>query len=1217
MLPLWIIDLTQTSDRRTAFVSVLSKVKGVMTSENDELKELSQLTQEFHDSYEDDESSKQCLWFYSRIKAPYFGRDSFNVPYTPTDEDQLGCEEEYFKALIALESEANHKIKSIEAKEEDYRKKLLEEFNKDFQQMALKEGQSFIGLLSSTIDDVKNKTKENKEPVYNQELLNNLCQDFKEKIDNEGKTFSQLLTNASAEAEQKATKNAKTFADAKAKVMEERTLAFNKSKYEKLYEVFQHNVQKQLEALETKFAKITAESKNTDNDQQNEDILEANKQLLDELYKEFQGNIINEGRVFTKLLLESMNSSESKILEDAKARMLEKKETAYHAEIAEKLYNDFQEKVVQQGKIFIDLLKRTRGHAYATINICVIGDSTEEFSRLVFPSVAVMLQKEKGRIFPSHIHQGMNILGAFYIPSDVNALKVDVRNKIRRTLEEIDVQHNISTVQGYDKMLYYQDVQCRTGKFYPLLSSKSQAEYLVQCLISLYYACSEVHPLLDGVYNSDSFYIAMGAAAVYYDSDVQEEEDKCNVAKKILDEFLKNQDKKEVDEYFPQFTGASTLKNLIDTPISSDDDDDSDDESSSENRVVPSNYNDEVNLNSALDPQTLVKAFKDNIKISIDKVPSPELDVDPINEFWKKPLKKRYFLDNLRFQPPRMQFLVNKHVADNTRDVLEVCSIERKKMSDNFNIKFTSGIRELLRTCTTETGALERLERNVEQLKNNIGELHSEVDKYVENHIWKRIIMDYSVDKSELKVPKNLQDTFDEYHGAYQTDIRNHSPNYECCYEKKRSAMEAYKHNLSKETPLLSRLARNFLQSLVTAIAMVPTLKLLSPEIIDLGDIYAHGALWATIMFMIPVLIQAVSLWLYYRKRKHCENNLKAMFLHDAYARTVNKAYSEIKEFYESAMATCDKYLERFTAIRKELKPDEFNESNLELPNTRFCQRLLGGKFYGESIMGEQEVEPGIIRVRHTMKKPINQLDPEDTFSLIRGYSECINNLLQDFNTNAQNPNVPLSKENIKENLKAQIKTFKKDLYNNIQKDLIPRESPTVGEKLLAYYDRYIDDKNKQTALMLKPLIDISSVNGEFVSSADKEYTDVKSNNPRIEQLAEPLVPTNFSLQPDTVDSLFKRYLFITRWSTFEYVWLNRILPLEDFDMESRCMLVSEKNDQTVRNLCYPSSLFLMSISQIGTSRDSQWLRLFPERIPSKSVWTYMKAYQDRLNEDD
>ena len=174
-------------------------------------------------------------------------------------------------------------------------------------------------------------------------------------------------------------------------------------------------------------------------------------------------------------------------------------EVEYHRQIANKLYKDFQEVVVKEGQKFIELLRRTSGHAYSVINICVVGDSTEEFSRLVFPSVAVMLQKEKGRILPHHVHQGMSILGAFYIPSDVNTFEVSIRNKIHKTLEEIDVQHNISTVRGYDRMLYYQNVQNRAENSYPLLNHEAEAQYLLQCLEHLYYACSEVHPLMNGV----------------------------------------------------------------------------------------------------------------------------------------------------------------------------------------------------------------------------------------------------------------------------------------------------------------------------------------------------------------------------------------------------------------------------------------------------------------------------------------------------------------------------------------------------------------------------------------------------------------------------------------------------------------------------------------------------------------------------------------------
>ena len=48
------------------------------------------------------------------------------------------------------------------------------------------------------------------------------------------------------------------------------------------------------------------------------------------------------------------------------------------------------------------------------MNICVLGDATEEFSLKFFSTTAAIIKKEKLRIIPGHIHQGVNILGVLY-----------------------------------------------------------------------------------------------------------------------------------------------------------------------------------------------------------------------------------------------------------------------------------------------------------------------------------------------------------------------------------------------------------------------------------------------------------------------------------------------------------------------------------------------------------------------------------------------------------------------------------------------------------------------------------------------------------------------------------------------------------------------------------------------------------------------------------
>lgn len=1218
MLPLWIIDLTQDADRRKTFTDLLGQVKGVLTDDDSVNKgKNADASRSFSDFYEDQKNARECIWFYSHIENPFKDKDVLNAPYRPSEQDEADIDA-YFKALLELEAESNEKLKDIQDREGNYRKELSDIFNRDFQEVAVKEGQSFMDLLVKTMAEAKAKALEKKGSVFEQDVVDALCLDFEQKLETEEQSFKNLLDKAMAEAESKASMNANTIADAKAKVLKDFQLKTHRVKFEGLYKKFKEKVEDETREFKAKMlsiktdAKLNAESVIKSNE---EEIIQ--KDIFEQLYQEFQKHIVEEGREFMDLLVESMNDSETKIMQEAKQKMLLDKEVAYHTDIARTLYHDFQEKVVEQGQRFIELLRRTSGHAYSVINICVIGDSTEKFSRLVFPSVAIMLQKEKGRILPQHVHQGLSILGAFYIPSDVNARDVNERNAIRKTLEEIDVQHNISTVRGYDRMLYYQNVQNRAENVYPLLNREAEAEYLLQCLEHLFYACSEVHPLMDGV-SDDCFYFSMGATSVYFDSLLQNKRDKYRVAKELFEEFLKDGDLEKPDVGAPWFNGQIYLVNLKEAAFGE----------KSDNDVKQVGYLPSLDLRAALKPESIIEVFRD-VSISIDQVQEPTIRLDPIVEFRNKDLKRVYFLQDLKYYPAEMHYLINEYVDGASKEKFEASSKIRKAKTEDFAMKLSLGIKTLLKTCNVHTGGLKRVETNVDDLKTNIGKIRDRVDDLLEWELWHKAIID-----NEDNVPKKLRDFFIDYHQAYCNDLKAKSEKERVlCKSKKDIALKLLKRNLGTETPLLSRLAKNFLQSLVTTIAMVPLLKMLSPDVFDLGDIYSHAAFWATGIFMIPVLIQIITLLCYYWNRRNIKRRLKAYYLHDAYARFVNRAYTEIQKYYDDCTELCDKYLKRCERIRKEVRIPDWKQDDLELPETRFNQPLAGGNFGGNLIMGEDEVEPAVIRLPTKSQCRVPDLNRSDYFGLINGYHDGINILMQGMRLEEEQTHHydEETQREVFESKDYQAKKEEKDweeykkkfldrLFASIENDLLPRTYPTVGEKILGYSEKYSNDTKKQASRVLGPFTEYAASNGEFTTSADREYVDLKTNDRRTENLFDSLLNVIPNIGEDKVRDLYQRYMFLTRWRTFDYVRLNRVLPLEDFDEESRKEVVCdiEVNRQKFeQEACYPSSLLLLAMSRAGVSRDTNWLRLFPDRLPSGIVKADMDAYLNILNVDD
>ena len=187
-----------------------------------------------------------------------------------------------------------------------------------------------------------------------------------------------------------------------------------------------------------------------------------------------------------------------------------------------KWYNDFVSLIISEGKEFIKMLYGTDPSNDPVLNVCIIGNSLERRSLRLFSSTAAVIKKLKPRIVPGHIHVGLNIIGMLFVPYDVNTLSFYRRQLILRCIRELHVQHKVRPAAGYDKVMLFQDSQHRTEKVYGRLEGINLVDYVFQCLLHLYYACDDGHPLIDGTNANDDFYFSMGVGSLYYDTDQQD-----------------------------------------------------------------------------------------------------------------------------------------------------------------------------------------------------------------------------------------------------------------------------------------------------------------------------------------------------------------------------------------------------------------------------------------------------------------------------------------------------------------------------------------------------------------------------------------------------------------------------------------------------------------------------------------------------------------------
>lgn len=772
---------------------------------------------------------------------------------------------------------------------------------------------------------------------------------------------------------------------------------------------------------------------------------------------------------------------------------------------------ELQEQIVKAGKEFVAQLRRSNVRPYQTINIIVLGDATEQFTQMLFPAMAIILQKEKGRFMPAHIHQGICIYGSLYIPCDINTYEVKRRAAVLHLIDEIEVQNQLDKVRGYDHMMLYQNVQNRTECHYPLLDDKQLSEYLIQCLVHLFLACDVNHPLISGTMSDEMLYFSMGAASVYFDMNVEDAQEANMVAAELVAQF-KKKITEEVDD-------REEIR-LLD-----------------EDLYKASN---------------IVREFTTVDKLDLTSIDMGKPSPHPILDMMHKQLKRLYYNTWLRLFPLRMLQKIADYIEKNTSDRLNKVSASCSNAIRSLENGVPEAIGRVLSKVNPSEGALSALEHLFGNVESMLSKQHEQVNQEIENTLWETIR-----NPKTGNIPKDQEDYFDEYHGVYRNDVETKN-NGNGQAEMKSQALEKLTQLLSTEPTALAVITRSILLGIMCVLGLMPLFYAFNiGEGIGLGA-ETHVALWSGILFLLPFTIGLIQLLLYIRKLNQIQRVLRAYFIHDAYARLANRVETEANRFYKHALNLCKEYLDRCEKIRQDIRYEiPGPEYKTRFPKSMFNCQLNGGVISDEEIIPQEEVERCRIRVNYTPIS-ISELDTSHYYIMLNSFKETFAGLFRDVkvydnSVRRMDPitqqEVYISKEQLEketeENWSSIRQEFLTKLVKNIHEELLPREYPTVGEKLRQYM------RKTENYHLLEPLFEYAAVNGEIVCDSDIELIDIKVNQ-AVDELFDELPISHKNVQEILYDGLYEHYLFVTRWKCFSKFSLNRILPTEDFDANAR-----------------------------------------------------------------
>lgn len=222
-----------------------------------------------------------------------------------------------------------------------------------------------------------------------------------------------------------------------------------------------------------------------------------------------------------------------------------------------------------------------------------------------------------------------------------------------------------------------------------------------------------------------------------------------------------------------------------------------------------------------------------------------------------------------------------------------------------------------------------------------------------------------------VPVPQYLRNDYDKCETAEESN-------------KPSEILENIKKNLKKEPIVLSLVVRCFLLGILLVFTIIPVLRVLSPHVINLGEIATIEWLWIPVIFFLPLIIEFL-----FKLRRHFKRIKRLKYrLLAATILSVNKKLSkflmeELGKFYEELVKQCDAQLELLAKFRESMTVPEATAGKGVISQTMFNQPLLGGSFCGEKLLEKDNVSEAEIRVKSEILR-ISELKRDDLIGLLK-----------------------------------------------------------------------------------------------------------------------------------------------------------------------------------------------------------------------------------------
>lgn len=333
-----------------------------------------------------------------------------------------------------------------------------------------------------------------------------------------------------------------------------------------------------------------------------------------------------------------------------------------------------------------------------------------------------------------------------------------------------------------------------------------------------------------------------------------------------------------------------------------------------------------------------------------------EADPHPVWDLFRSDLIPKYYKKFLKFMPARLiSFMQNISYILLTR-FSGIIQKNRKKSVEQIIPLLHGFYKKVLLDAATKYATIAQVETVFQAAKDFFIKKRKEVEPAT-----------YEI----VPIPQYLRNDYDKC----VTDEESNKPS---------EILENLKKNLKKEPVVLSLVVRCFLLGILLVFTIIPLLRILSPTIVNLGEIATLEWLWIPVLFFMPLIIEFL-----FRLRRHFKRiqRLKYRLLATTLL-SVNKRLSvflkdELDAFYDALIKECETQLDLLAKFRESMTVPEATAGRGVIPVTTFNQPLINGSFCNEKLLENESMCEAKIRIDDKYVR-ISELQNEDILKLLK-----------------------------------------------------------------------------------------------------------------------------------------------------------------------------------------------------------------------------------------